>query len=149
MNDRCVGRYDVGLMLVRCIVGFVFVMHGSQKLFGAFGGPGMENWTAALTKMGVPSPEIAAWASAITEFAGGILLLLGLLTRVAAIFMLGNMVVAITKVHWGAFFLPHGMEYALTLAVCLLAIVVAGSGDISVTGLIRGRCCRSKTPAGP
>lgn len=138
---------DLGLLLLRLIVGVVFMFHGAQKLFGWFDGSGIEGFAGMLEGMGIPSPEIMAWLAAIAEFGGGSLIFLGLLTRLAAIGPLIVMAVAITQVHANAFSLqaePPGMEYALTLGVVLLAIILAGPGRFSVDGFISGVCCSSR-----
>jgi uncharacterized membrane protein YphA (DoxX/SURF4 family) len=67
---------DVGLLLIRLMLAVVFIYHGAQKLFGAFDGPGMENFTASLEKMNMPMPAVGAWAAALAEFVGGIFLCL-------------------------------------------------------------------------
>jgi putative oxidoreductase len=139
--------YDLGLLLLRLQIAVVFIFHGSQKLFGAFGGSGMSGFTDMLSGMDVPMPAVAAWVSALTEFLGGILVGFGLLTRLVAIPMVINMVVAITFVHSHAFGLsnqPPGMEYALTLAIVLTALLIAGPGRWSIDGMISGECCRTR-----
>lgn len=125
--------YDLALFVLRLMLAVVFVYHGSQKLFGAFDGPGMSGWTGSLAEMGVPVPALAAWASALTEFFGGILLGFGVLTRLVAVPMITNMLIAIVLVHAGAFGASKGgMEFPLTLAVVLFALLAAGPGRFSV-----------------
>jgi putative oxidoreductase len=128
---------DFGLLLIRVIVGVVFVFHGAQKVLGAFGGVGMEKFTQGVAGMGLPYPEIAAQAAAWAEFGGGMLLILGLLTRVAAVPLAITMAIACIKVHNTAFSLQHsGMEYALTLGVVSLGLLFTGGGRYSIDGLI-------------
>ena len=135
---------DFGLLLIRGIIAAVLMFHGSQKLFGWFEGPGMEGFTAVLVGMEkIPKPEIAAYLAAGTEFFGGLLLLLGFLTRLVAIPVAFNMYVAAIVVHGGAFSLQkQGMEYALTLAVVATALIFTGAGRFSVDGCL----WREKTP---
>lgn len=144
-NPR-ISTFDFSLLLLRLTVGTVFILHGSQKLFGILGGDGMEAWIGMVEGMEVPYPQFAAWAAAIAEFGGGILLVLGLITRIAAIPLICVMAVAIAKVHWpNGFFLPGGMEYALTLGVVNLAFLLSGGGDLSLDAVLFGGCCRRKT----
>jgi len=148
---------DLGLLLLRCMVGALFVIHGYPKIFGGPGkkeglhpkvrqhlGPGFDaamergsiaNFRGNVEGMGFPAPGIMAWVAALAEFGGGILLILGWLTRPAAFIMSGNMVVAITKVHWkGGLVGQGGYEFALALLGALLSIVLAGPGAISIDG---------------
>ncbi|MEX2671837.1 MAG: DoxX family protein [Phycisphaeraceae bacterium] len=130
---------DLALLLLRLIVGAVFIFHGSQKLFGWFDGPGIEGFAGFLEQMEIPEPMVMAWVTAISEFAGGILVLLGLLTRLAAIAPLIVMIVAIVTVHPDAFAVDKGgMEFALTLATILTALILAGPGRISIDGIVAG-----------
>lgn len=124
---------DIGLLMIRGILGIVFLFHGSQKLFGAFEGPGIRGFASLLDGQGIPSPFAAAVLSGGTEFFGGLLVLLGLWLRIAVIPMVANMLVAVVVVHSGAFSVQNeGMEYALTLAVVLAALGLTGPGRFSV-----------------
>ena len=146
--SRRQGCYDAALLLIRLMLAAVFMFHGAQKLFGSFEGPGMAAWTESLTKMQVPMPAVAAWVSALTEFGGGLLVAIGLLTRLVTIPMIINMAVAIIMVHPGAFSSQKGgMEFPLTLAVMLTALLIAGPGRWSVDGMISGECCPRKKSA--
>ena len=128
---------DVGLLLIRVMPAIVFMFHGSQKLFGAFGGPGMEGFTSGLEKMGVPMPGANAYLAACAEFFGGVALLLGAGTRIAVVPLVVTMLVASFVAHGGAFSLAnHGMEYALTLAVVTAGLGLTGAGRLSVDGLL-------------
>ncbi len=136
--------HDFGLLLIRGMIAVVLMFHGSQKLFGWFEGQGMGAFTEALVDMEkIPMPEVAAYVSAGTEFFGGILLLIGFLTRLVAIPVAFNMYVAAIVVHGGAFSLQkQGMEYALTLAVIATALILTGAGRFSVDGCL----WREKSP---
>jgi putative oxidoreductase len=104
---------DVGLLLIRLMLAVVFIYHGAQKLFGAFEGPGIENFTASLEKMNMPMPAVGAWAAALAEFVGGILLVLGSGMRLVIPFTAFTMLVGAFKVHGDAFSIQNGgMEYA-------------------------------------
>ncbi len=130
-----VGATDVGLLLLRLIVGIVFIYHGYGKLFC-----GLHGFAGALASMHVPMPMLGATLSACTEFFGGVAMFLGVGVRVAAIPMVINMLMAILLVHGKAFSAQHGgMEYPLTLAVILLAIGMMGARQLSLSGLLHGR----------
>lgn len=141
---------SLGLLLIRGVVGFVMFYHGSQKVFGWFEGPGMEAFTQHVAKMGLPGglpPEVLAWAAALSEFGGGILLMLGLATRFAAVFVAATMAVAVFKVHWGVFAVGKGgIEYALTLGVIAIGLIFTGPGRLAFDNLFR-RGKRSSKPA--
>jgi putative oxidoreductase len=115
-----------GIALLRVSVGIVFIMHGSQKLFTY----GYQGVVGSMGQMGIPAPEIAAVLIMAAEFIGGILLLLGLFTRLAAIPIAFAMLVAILQVHLknGFFAGGGGYEFPLTLAVAATALVLTGSG---------------------
>ncbi len=125
-----------GIAILRVVVGIVFLVHGGQKLFvWGFGGV-----AGFMAKVGIPAPMLAAVLVTLVEFVGGLALVLGLFTRWAAIPLAINMVVAILVVHWPAgFFLPNGFEFALTLLAANAALVLLGSGEASVDGLLAGR----------
>ena len=118
---------------LRLTLGAVMVGHGAQKVLGSFGGPGLEKFIAGTTPFGFMKP---AWfwlgAAALSELIGGLLIVLGLLTRVAAFFVACVMVTAVVGVHWGFFFVPRGMEYALSLLGMALALLISGGGMASI-----------------
>ena len=138
--------HDLGLLLVRLILGVVLMFHGSQKLFGWFYGPGMEGFETYLASLGIPMPHISAYLSAGTEFFGGVLIVLGLLTRLIAVPVVVNMLVAVVAAHRHDFAVENeGMEYALMLCVVALALVFMGAGRYSVDGCLRGE--KSRPPS--
>lgn len=148
------GAASFGLLLMRGILGVVFIAHGGGKLFGWFGGKGMDPVIGMVGNLGLPGnipPHYLAYAAAISEFGGGILLILGLLTRLAAIALVITMAVAVWKVHIGGFFLNSnppagGMEYALTLGIVALGLVFTGAGLISIDAAMPwGRKARRRT----
>ncbi|HKC23536.1 MAG TPA: DoxX family protein [Thermoanaerobaculia bacterium] len=132
MNER---GHDAALLVLRIALGVVFIAHGGQKLFGLFGGTGLHGFTPMIEKMGMP--PIVATLVAIGELFGGLGLLAGLLTRLAAIGPLLSMAGAIVLVHGkNGFFLPTGFEYALTLLLVDVAVLFAGPGRYSLDALL-------------
>jgi putative oxidoreductase len=128
---------DAALLVLRLAAGTAGVLHGSQKLFGAFDGPGMKGFIGWLGTLGVPMPQASGWAAALSEFVGGVLVLVGLFPRLGALFFMGTMLVAWATAHHFKYFAPEGGELPLNLAAMLLAIVLAGGGRFSVTGARR------------
>jgi putative oxidoreductase len=140
--DRVVARYpvlvDAALLVIRVAVGVAGVLHGSQKLFGAFGGVGMKGFAKMLGEsLHMPVPEVSAWAAALGEFGGGLLVLLGFLPRIGALFFMLTMLVAWGTAHHFKYFAPAGGELPLNLAAMLLAVVLAGAGRFSLAGAVR------------
>ena len=127
---------------LRLSLGVIFIAHGAQKVFGAFHGPGWATWTS-LSQF-APFPFMRpAWlwlgAAAVGELVGGALVLLGLLTRVGAFLIMCSMLTAIIGLHWPAFFMPMGMEFALACLGGALALLIAGGGQLSADRLIGSR----------
>lgn len=129
-------RIQTGLTLLRAAVGTIFIAHGAQKLFIY----GMSGVVGAFGQMGVPFPEVTGPLVALLEFFGGIALLVGLLTRFAALGLAINMLGAMVLVHAPAgFFLPNGIEFALILGAASLAFAIMGAGEYSVDALVARR----------
>ena len=122
-------RLGLGLTILRIVIGIVFIVHGAQKLF-VFGIGGV---TAGFAQMHIPLPMVAAPLVAIVEFVGGIALVAGFFTRIAAILLAIDMAGAILFVHGrNGFFMPMGYEFALSLMGACVALAIAGPGDYSV-----------------
>jgi putative oxidoreductase len=124
---------DLGLTFLRVVVGLVFLAHGYQKLFVW----GIGGVTGTFAQMGIPAPHLSAYLATSAEFFGGLALLFGLFTRVAAIPVAITMLVAILQVHLqGGFYAPKGIEYPLTLLVANIALVIAGGGAYALDNVV-------------
>ncbi len=139
MSKRLIDRLlateaGFGPLALRIPVGIIFVAHGAQKLFGAFGGYGLEGtgqWMASIgLAPGVPMALLAGSA----EFFGGLALMLGLLVRPAAAALAFAMLVAIFAVHIdkGLFLANNGYEFGLALLAVAVALTISGAGRVSV-----------------
>jgi putative oxidoreductase len=119
---------------LRLGVGIVMAAHGAQKLFGWFGGNGLQGTGHFFAEnLGLKPGVVMAALAGGTELIGGILLLLGLFTRLSGLALAGTMAVAIVTVHSEAFFASnHGMEYPLTLLLASLTLAIGGGGAFSV-----------------
>lgn len=127
---------SLALLALRLPLGLIFIAHGSQKLFGVFGGHGLTATFATFeTKLGIP--PIFTLLAIIAEFGGGVGVLCGIFTRLSAFGIAAVMAVAIYKVHWAnGFFLNmacvpghgHGFEYNLALLGMALSLLFSGGG---------------------
>ena len=123
---------ELGLLVLRIVVGLLFMGHGAQKLFGMFGGHGLAG-TAGFFEQGLglrPGKVHAAGAGA-AEFFGGLLLVLGLFTPFAAAALIGTMAVAIITVHWakGVWSTEGGYEYNAVLIAIAFMLAAVGPGN--------------------
>jgi putative oxidoreductase len=131
---------DAGLLLARLWLGFLGVFHGSQKLFGLFGGSGLRGFAGFLEGMNVPAPTLSAVLAGSAEFFGGFLLAMGIVPRLAVVPFIFTMLVAYFTAHGGKFSAAAGGgEYALTIAVLLSATILTGPGRYTPPSLLRGR----------
>jgi putative oxidoreductase len=138
MLQRLKGLERWAILVLQVFLGFVFVMHGAQKLFGAFGGSGVTGLAGFFTKLGLEPPLFWAWVVTITEFFGGLCIIAGLFTRFWAAGLVIDMAVAVLKVHLpnGFFWGKSGFEFPLTLGVMALMLVLAGPSFLAVDRLI-------------
>jgi len=123
----------LGTTILRLIVGIIFIAHGAMKAFGF----GIAGTAGFLDSVGVPMASLMAPVLIATELGGGILLVLGLLTRYVSIPLAFTMVVAIATVHLPhGFFLPQGYEFALLVGAGLLTLALQGSGAFALDNII-------------
>jgi putative oxidoreductase len=129
-------QLNAGLAVLRLIVGTIFVAHGGQKLFVH----GLEGVTAGFAGMGIPLAGVTAPAVAFVELLGGIALVLGLLTRPAAVGLAVVMAGAVLLAHLPAgFFLPNGYEFALALLGSTVLLALTGAGTYSLDAVLQAR----------
>jgi putative oxidoreductase len=135
---------SVGLTILRLGLGVVFFAHGAQKALGWFGGPGYSAMMAGFEAGGIP--PLFAFLAIMAEFLGGIGLLLGLLSRVAAFGIMCNMAVAIYRVHlpnglfmnWSGQQKGEGYEFHILVLAMGLVILIQGAGLLSIDRAIAG-----------
>ncbi|MEN5302739.1 MULTISPECIES: DoxX family protein [unclassified Pseudomonas] len=131
-------RAGLGLSVIRILVGVIFMAHGAQKLFGLFGGYGLEGTGQWMESIGLAPGYLMALLSGSAEFFGGLALVIGLLARPAALALTVTLVVAIFSVHInnGLFMSNNGYEFALALLAGTVAVLIEGAGRFSVDRLI-------------
>ena len=127
-------------LALRVPVGLIFAAHGAQKLFGWFGGYGLEDTGQFFGSIGLNPGYLMALLAGAAEFFGGLALIVGLLVRPAAAALGFTMLVAIFSVHFskGFFMSSGGYEYALALLAASLSLLFSGAGRLSVDRAISG-----------
>ncbi|EPJ92647.1 MULTISPECIES: DoxX family protein [Pseudomonas] len=127
-------RAGYGLTVLRIFVGIIFAAHGSQKLFGWFGGGGLAGTAQWMESIGLAPGTLMAVLAGGTEFLGGLALIVGLLARPAALGLSFTLLVAIFSVHIhnGLFMANNGYEFALALLGGTLAVLFEGAGKLSL-----------------
>jgi len=140
------GAVDGAALVLRGVLGLVFFAHGAQKLFGWFGGGGIDGTAAFFDSIGIPAPDFFAVFVGLTEFVGGLLLIAGLLTVAVSVALIFNMIVAIATFNFAhGFFVESpngGWEFNFVLIGLLGALTLIGAGARSVDhalGLARAR----------
>jgi putative oxidoreductase len=131
--------FDLAILLIRLGVGVIFAAHGAQKAFGWWSGPGLKGWQGAIASMGFHPVALFAALSLVAELVGGLMLAAGLVTPAVAAVLVAQSVVMIFKVHWahGFFSGKGGFEFPLLLAIGVVAVGVAGPGQVSLDHLIK------------
>ncbi|MCM3666507.1 DoxX family protein [Mesobacillus subterraneus] len=129
---------DIGLLIIRVVIGVLFVAHGAQKLFGWFGGYGLKGTGGWFDSIGMKPGVTMALIAGLAELTGGILFALGLLTPVAGLLIAGTMAIAIMKVHGpnGLWSTSNGYEYNLTLLAVAIGIALIGPGHYSLDAFL-------------
>lgn len=145
MNTALVHRLmatgnGAGALALRVPVGIIFAAHGAQKLFGWFGGYGLDGTGHFFGSIGLNPGYLMALLAGAAEFFGGLALVVGLLVRPAAAALAFAMLVAIFAVHFSkGFFLDKGgYEYALALFAASLSLLFSGAGRLSVDRALAG-----------
>jgi putative oxidoreductase len=125
---------EVGLLVLRVVVGLLFVGHGAQKLFGVFGGHGLQGTAGFMESLGIKPGKPQALAAGGAEFVGGALLALGLLSPLAAAMLIAVMTVAVLTVHAknGLWNQNGGFEFNLTMVAAAFAVAAVGAGSWSL-----------------
>ena len=127
---------DTALAVLRVVLGAIFIAHGGQKLFVY----GLDGVAGSFGQMGIPAADFLGPLVAFVEFFGGIAIVLGLLTRLAALGVGVTMLVAILTVHLKqGFFNPGGIEFPLALLASAAALVLTGAGAYSADAAIAKR----------
>ena len=125
-------------LALRIPIGIIFMAHGAQKLFGWFGGYGLEGTGGWMESIGLAPGFIMALMAGSAEFFGGLFILLGLLTRPAALALSFTMVVAIFSVHFtnGLFMSNNGYEFGLALLAACVSLAFTGAGKLAVDNVL-------------
>lgn len=129
-----VGMVDEALLIVRIVVGALLAGHGAQKLFGAFGGPGLAGTAAWLESIGLRPGRPWALMAGLAEFGGGLLMVLGLVHPLGPIAVIAAMLTAWFRAHWGKpiWATAGGGELPATDAAVALAVALGGPGAYSL-----------------
>jgi putative oxidoreductase len=133
-------RYrEFGPFFIRIALGLVMIGHGSQKLFGAFGGGGLSGTAEFFNQIDIAPGLFWATIVAVVETFGGLFVLIGFLTRFASIFIGMTMFVAMTWVHLqnGFFLSSRGIEFTLVLFCMAVTLILVGPGRISVESMLK------------
>ena len=125
-------------LALRIPAGIIFMAHGAQKLFGSFGGYGLEGTGQWMASIGLEPGYLMALLAGSAEFFGGLFILIGLLTRPAAAVLAITMLVAIFSVHIanGLFMANNGYEFGLALLAVSVSLLFSGAGKVAVDNLI-------------
>ena len=139
INTLITTKLGLDTLPVRLGAGVIFAAHGAQKLFGWFGGYGLEGTAGWMESIGLAPGTLMAAAAGGAEFFGGLLLIAGLLVRPTAWILAITMLVAIITVHLqnGLFMSNNGYEFGLALLVISVGLAIRGAGSMSVDNLLQ------------
>ncbi|BCV36038.1 DoxX family protein [Shewanella indica] len=136
-------RTDAGFapLALRLPIGITFMAHGAQKLFGWFGGYGLEGTGQWMTSIGLTPGYLMALMAGSSEFFGGLLLIIGLLIRPTSAVLAFTMLMAIVTVHLdnGLFMSNNGYEFGLALLAATVSVAISGAGKLSVDNMIASK----------
>jgi putative oxidoreductase len=129
---------NIGLLIIRLVIGVLFMGHGTQKLFGWFGGYGVKGTGGWLESIGIKPGVTMAFMAGLSELLGGLLFALGLLTPLAGVIIAGTMVIAIAKVHGpnGLWSTQNGYEYNLVLLAVTIGVALTGPGQYALDAFL-------------
>ena len=123
---------------IRIALGMIFSAHGAQKVFGAFGGSGLGKFIATAAPLGLWPSWFWMGSAAFAELIGGVLVLLGLFTRIGAAAIFAVMIVVIAGIHWGNFFVQdRGIEFPFAMLCMAIMLLYTGGGKLSVDANLR------------
>ena len=128
------GTLSIGLLLARVVIGLAMAAHGAQKLFGWFGGYGLNKTGEFFVHLGFTQGRMFAAAASVTEITSGLLLALGFLGPIGSALMISVMIVAIVTVHWehGLFATNNGVEVPLLYSSAAFILALTGYGTYSL-----------------
>jgi putative oxidoreductase len=128
----------LGLLIIRLVIGLSFAAHGSQKVFGWFGGYGPKGTGGFFESIGIKPGVLMAVLAGLAEIAGGLLFAAGLWTPLGAALIVLTMLIAIIKVHAknGYWVTSNGYEYNLTLITIAVGVALIGAGEYSLDALM-------------
>lgn len=133
-------RTDAGFapLALRLPIGITFMAHGAQKLFGWFGGYGLEGTGQWMASIGLTPGYLMALMAGSSEFFGGLLLIIGLLIRPSSAVLAFTMLMAIVTVHLdnGLFMSNNGYEFGLALLAATVSLAISGAGKLSIDSMI-------------
>lgn len=129
---------EIGILLLRVTIGLTLAAHGAQKLFGWFGGHGLDGTAQGLEALGFHPGRRHAFMAGLVETGGGVLLAAGLLTPLAAALVASVMIVAAVTAHLrnGFFIMTGGFEFTLVLGAAALSVAFTGPGALSIDALL-------------
>ncbi len=138
LKNITISKAGYSTLALRMPIGIIFMAHGAQKLFGWFGGYGLEGTGQWLASIGLGPGLLMALLAGSGEFFGGLFILFGLLTRPAAAVLSFTMVIAIFSVHFenGLFLANNGYEFGLALFAASVSLVLSGAGKVALDNVL-------------